>query len=351
MIRKLSIVAAAALLGVAATVTVASALSRQRWTNAEPYGIFFNDYDPNFYTGFVPRVQDRNRVKIHLARGNQLRIRLILPDETIESFIPDQVAKHDLYEEVIDRGIIELTSNTKWEEYQQRYQAEGFPGLAAKQGSLSPSAWRDLNLKTIDRLNPERLYHIRKPVNGMLDAWMGLLAAADTSEELDLAAKLDFVNEIFPNRIFAWELSEERDAAFTELLALAKTRNAAAFRPKALAFFHDVTGNVYPVKDGAVDYWEMTVIYAAGTYDTTTRWKGKQIPQITTPGIWFFMPRMHGNGIIGMVDYISGAGYYGILPMFPYEYGGGSAYNSIHNTGISNWIAGHPLLPKEWIEL
>jgi hypothetical protein len=34
--------------------------------------------------------------------------------------------------------------------------------------------------------------------------------------------------------------------------------------------------------------------------------------------------------------------------MFPYEYGGGSAYNSIHNTGISNWIAGHQLLPKEW---
>ena len=49
-----------------------------------------------------------------------------------------------------------------------------------------------------------------------------------------------------------------------------------------------------------------------------------------------------------MVDYISGAGYYGLIPMFPYEYGGGSAYNSIHNTGISNWIPGHPLLPKEW---
>ena len=34
--------------------------------------------------------------------------------------------------------------------------------------------------------------------------------------------------------------------------------------------------------------------------------------------------------------------------MFPYEYGGGDAYNSIHNTGISNWIPGHRLLPKEW---
>jgi hypothetical protein len=49
-----------------------------------------------------------------------------------------------------------------------------------------------------------------------------------------------------------------------------------------------------------------------------------------------------------MVDYISAAGYYGLIPMFPYEFGGGSAYNSIHNTGISNWIQGHKLLPKEW---
>jgi hypothetical protein len=60
------------------------------------------------------------------------------------------------------------------------------------------------------------------------------------------------------------------------------------------------------------------------------------------------MPRMKGTGMVGMVDYISAAGYYGQIPMFPYEYGGGSAYNSIHNTGISNWIAGHKLLPKEW---
>jgi hypothetical protein len=49
-----------------------------------------------------------------------------------------------------------------------------------------------------------------------------------------------------------------------------------------------------------------------------------------------------------MVDYISSAGYYGFMPMLPYEYGGGITYNAIHNTGISNWIAGHPLLPKEW---
>jgi hypothetical protein len=34
--------------------------------------------------------------------------------------------------------------------------------------------------------------------------------------------------------------------------------------------------------------------------------------------------------------------------MLPYEYAGGITYNAIHNTGISNWIAGHPLLPTAW---
>jgi hypothetical protein len=148
--------------------------------------------------------------------------------------------------------------------------------------------------------------------------------------------------------MFVYDLSEEQDTAFAELVALARAGDAAAFRPKAEAFFHDLTGGIYAIEDGKIDYYEYTAIYPAGTYDTTTRHGGKRIPMITTPGIWYFMPRMHGNGMIGMVDYISGAGYYGLIPMFPYEYGGGSAYNSIHNTGISNWIQGHKLLPKEW---
>ena len=37
----------------------AQALSRDRFTNGELYGVFFNDYDANFYTGFAPRVQEK----------------------------------------------------------------------------------------------------------------------------------------------------------------------------------------------------------------------------------------------------------------------------------------------------
>jgi hypothetical protein len=161
------------------------------------------------------------------------------------------------------------------------------------------------------------------------------------------AAKLELVNALFPHRIFAYELTPEQDAALGELVTLA-SGDPAAFKAKAAPFFAAVTDGIYPVRDGTIDYWEYTAIWAAGTYDKTTTYKGRTIPAITTPGVWLFKPREHGDGMTGMVDYISTAGYYGLLPMFPYEYGGGDYYNSIHNTGISNWINGHPLMPKEW---
>src|SRR5215468_12385091 len=84
---------------------VSFALSRDRYTNATPYGVFFNDYQPNFYAGFVPRVQERERIKVHLGRGNQLRLRMVLSEQTIDNYLTDQVARHDLYKQLIDKGI------------------------------------------------------------------------------------------------------------------------------------------------------------------------------------------------------------------------------------------------------
>jgi hypothetical protein len=326
----------------------ASAQTAARWTDPTPVGVFFNDYDPNFYTGFVPRVQDRRRIKIHLARGNQLRIRMVLPEETIQHYLEEQVAKHDLYRELIDKGIIELTSNRAWEDYRQRCAEEALHEMAAKQGSLSEAVWRELNLQTIGRLNPERLYHIQMDFDALVTRWRTLLAGSQPPE--DLEAKLDLVNELLPHRLFVYELSEEQDAALAELMDAAKTGEPDAFRAGAEVFFHDVSEGIYSqhLSGGKLDYWEYTAVYPAGTYDTTTVHAGRRIPMITTPGVWTFIPRLRGTGMVGMVDYISAAGYYGLIPMLPYEYGGGSSYNSIHNTGISNWIPGHPLLPKEW---
>src|SRR5512138_3334719 len=110
--RRLSMVAGVLAFAIAAAPDAAHALSRERWTNAEPYGVFFNDYQPNFYAGFVPREQDRRRITIHLGRGNQLRLRIVLSDAAIDGYLPSQVARHDLYQELIDKGVVTLTTNT-----------------------------------------------------------------------------------------------------------------------------------------------------------------------------------------------------------------------------------------------
>jgi hypothetical protein len=333
-----------ALIGLAGN---ASALGVERWTDATPYGTFFNDYDPNFQVGFIPRVQERDRIKIHVARGNQIRIRMVLSDATLDNFLTDQKAKHDLQKELIDSGVIILTTNTAWEDYEQRYAAIGIDAKAAQKGSLSPKKWRALNLQVLQEANPERMYHIRKDFDQMAADWAALIRAKPVPE--DLEAKLDIVNQLFRNRIFAWELSEEHEAAFDQLVAQVHAGgDESALRAGTEAFFMELTDGVYTLVDGRIDYWEYTAIYPAGSYDTTTKHRGRTIPMITTQGVWDFKPRKYGNGMVGMVDYISAAGYYGLIPMFPYEYGGGSAYNSIHNTGISNWIGGHKLLPKEW---
>jgi hypothetical protein len=324
----------------------AAALSRDRWTNPQPYGLFFNDYGPNFYVGFVPREQNRNRITIHLGRGNQLRLRIVLSEQAIDGYLPEQVARHDLYQELIDRQVIQLTTNTAWEKYDARFRAEGLADLARKKGSVSPAEWRELNLRTMAKLMPERLYHVQKDVGRLLDELGARLKAGEPPATLE--GKLDVVNDLLPHRIFLTELGPARDAALAELIQLARAGDAASFRAKGEAFFHDVTGGIYPIANGRLDYWEITAIYAAGTHDSTTTHDGHTIPAITTPGVWKLMPRMHGRGFTGMVDYISSEGYYGLKPMLPYEYAGGITYNAIHNTGISNWIAGHPLLPKEW---
>jgi len=189
---------------------------------------------------------------------------------------------------------------------------------------------------------------VQKDFNRLLDDFAARLKAGEPTTP---DAELDTVNDLFPHRIFATTLSADQRAALAALVALAKGGDAAAFRAKAEPFFHDVTDHVYPVSNGTLDYWEVTAIYASGTHDSQTTHDGHTIPEITTQGVWPMIPRDHGKGFTGMVDYISSEGYYGLKPMLPYEYASGIAYNAIHNTGISNWIAGHPILPKEWTKV
>lgn len=328
------------------TVCLYGAPFSERWKNPTLYGILFNQYDPNFYTGFVPRVQNKKNITIHLGRGNQVRIRMVLTDERITSYIEDQVARHALYKEVIDKKVITLTTNRSWENYDAKVQEEQLAELADRKPDLTPDQWRQLNLDVMDRLNPGRLHHIERDFNKMAADFASSLKTAKPPESLK--EKLVLINDFFPHRIYLTDLTDEQDRVLAELLSLAKADDTEAFSNKAQMFFTDITSNLYAINDGKLDFYEFTSIYPAGTYDKTTTYKGHMIPLFTTTGVWTLIPREHGTGDTGMVDYISKAGYYGLMPMLPYQYAGGTAYNAFHNPGISNWMDGHPLIPEAW---
>src|SRR5262249_30237429 len=82
-----------------------------QWDGSEPApGVYFHWYEPSFYAGFAPRTQDPERVHIELARGNQVRVTVVLGDRDLDAYLDDLVQRRSVYQELVDRGVIELTT-------------------------------------------------------------------------------------------------------------------------------------------------------------------------------------------------------------------------------------------------
>ncbi len=94
---------------------------RPSGTAAEPPpGVYFGWYEPSFYAGFAPRTQDPDRVHIELARGNQVRVTVVLGDRELDAYADDLVERRKIYQELIDRGVISLTTNKQYERFTAR---------------------------------------------------------------------------------------------------------------------------------------------------------------------------------------------------------------------------------------
>ena len=303
-----------------ATTTTLQAQTSTRWENPAPYGLLFNQYDPNFYTGFAPREQDRERISIFLGRGNQVRLRIVLSDDAINNYLPDQLARHAIYKEVIDSNIITLTTNKAWEHYDERITSEDVAGMTARQSELSTADWRALNLQAIEALSPGRLHHIQRSFPELLDAFHASLQSTEVDDgkkkklsrkqaEKVLQARLRLANGFLPHRIYITGFTDEQDAALSELISLAHGDDRAGFDTKATVFFTDISDGLYPINDGKLDFYEYTSVFPAGTYDALANFEGHKIPRFSTNGVWPLIPREKGTGDVGMVDYISKAGY------------------------------------------
>ena len=312
------------------------------WDGSEPPpGVYFHWYEPSFYTGFAPRTQDPDRVHIELARGNQVRVTVVLGDAELDAYASDLVERRKVYQELIDRGVITLTTNKQYERFTARLDETGAAGVAASHDRA----------KTVDlmsTLNPERVFRIRVPLDEIAKRWQPILAGLDAGAPP--TRKLDAANAALPGRINLTALSGDLDAH-----ARARGRggqagrpDGAALREQAGAFIDKATGGHYAVRDGAVQAIEFTAIYPAGTVDATTTYRGEKLPDFGVTGVWNLTPRTNGRGLLGMVDYLSPNPGYGFITMLPYQYAGGIAYNAFHNAGVRCQLNSTQFLPSAW---
>ena len=327
-----------------ATTTVHAALdtTETEWDGSEPApGVYFHWYEPSFYTGFAPRTQDPGRVHIELGRGNQVRVTVVLGDRELDAYLDDLVQRRKTYQELIDRGVIELTTNRQYERFTARLDEAGVTTAAGAHD-------RAKAVDTISRLNPDRVFRIHMPIDQVARRWHATLGTLDPGAPL--ARKLDAANASLPGRVNLSELPADLDAALARAADTAHREgpDSPALREQTVAFVDKATGGRYAARNGAIDVVEFTAIYPAGTVDATTTYRGEKLPDFGVTGVWNMTPRTHGRGLLGMVDYLSPNPGYGFITMLPYQYAGGITYNAFHNAGVRAQLDSTKFLPAAW---
>ena len=73
-------------------------------------------------------------------------------------------------------------------------------------------------------LNPERVFRIKIPVDGLLARWHVQLAGMSADDMASTAKQLDAANAILPGRVNLYQLSPELAASLSRAVELAHTR-------------------------------------------------------------------------------------------------------------------------------
>jgi hypothetical protein len=315
-----------------------------------PEGVYFHWYEPSFYTGFAPRTQDPARLHIRLSRGNQVRVTLPLGDAELDVYLEDLLARQAVVQELIDQKVITLTANKEWERFLEALASASVAEAAAAKASTSPEAYRQRSLEILTRLEPDRIFRVAIPLDGLLERWHAHLVENAAALGDSLPARLDAVNALLPGRIEAYELPAPTGELLARALAAAQSgpAGAPAFREAAQALLAAATGGRYAVRDGEVTAVEFTGIYPAGTIEGSTTYQGERLPEFGVTGIWPLIRRTQGRGVTGMVDYLSPNPGYGFITMLPYQHAGGITYNAFHNAGVRCQLNSTPFLPAAW---
>lgn len=313
-------------------------------------GIYFYRLEPSFYTGFAPRTQDPKRVTTNLGRGNQLRATVVLSNEIVDNYLQDLATRYMIYRELIDEGVIKLSQNTGFEQFEATIQREQIPQLAEKKSSMDPARYREISLQKLQELNPGKVFHIRIDFEQRIRDWSPQLRAVDKANLLSADA-LDVVNDILPTRMKVSELSAEQKQqllALTHLYAnYEKSRDASDwehFYTASADLFRSLTGGIYPLNDKRLDYYEYTAIYPVGTLNELAEFGGCEMPLYPCPGKRILKTHQRTH----VVDHIPDKACYSYLPWIPYMHVGKTMHNSFHSLWFHINTKTNSFIPDSW---
>jgi len=322
-------------------------------TDATLPGVYFYRLEPSFYTGFAPRCQDPKRIHIHVGRGNQLRVTVVLSDPIIDAYLPDLALRYRVYDELIQKGTLTPTQNTGFEKFRSVIAKEDILRLAGLRHEMGEAAFRELSLDMLEKLNPGRVFHIRIDMGRRIREWSSLLNPY-LGKKPSMAECLDLINQILPTRMWLSELFTGLRAKLSRAITLYAVYEEGdrgqiywdKFYQAAVDLFETATENIYPLKGTQLDYYEFTAIYPVGTANAVTPYEGGDIPLYPYPGKRILTNHQRTR----VVDHIPDLACYGYLPWLPYMHVGKTLHNSFHTLWFNIDTRTTGFIPKEWRE-
>jgi hypothetical protein len=315
------------------------------------FGSYYQRYEPTFYTGFSPRASEASRVHLHVGRGNQARITVVLAEATQEAYAHDLQARRDTYRQLIGEGRVVLAQNRAFEEFEAKLDEFELDELVAEEAGMDPEALRRRNVDLLARLNPGRVFRIEIPEEELVRNWIGNLKLED-KQGMDRDRRLAMLNALLPTRLWIAETDEAMRVQLAHLVASAPQAGdgteeiPASFTRDYFSLLELVSGGRYPRKDGKLRFVEFTAIYPIGTFNEYTDYKGKKIPLYPTPGRRALTTHQRTK----TVDHIPTVEVYSYSPWLPYMHVGTKLHNSFHTLWWRMPVKSTAFLPESWKE-
>ena len=313
------------------------------------YGVYFTRQEPAFYTGFAPRCQDPKRIHLHVGRGNQLRVTLVLSREALRNYAGDLLFRYEVYRDLLKGKKLVLTQNNFFEEFETTVHKMEIDRLVSEEKKLSEDEIIARNLELLETLNPGRVFRIHIPVNTLIDNWMDKLTIED-SKTIKTERLLELINLMLPTRLFLAEIKQPEIGMLKRLIATAVSikgqsshENRDTLEEPYLALLSKITNHMYPRKKDSLVFTEFTAIYPIGTLNDFTLYQGRKIPLYPAPGRRALTTHQRSK----TVDHVPIINIYSYFPWIPYMHVGTKLHNSFH-TLWWKMPTSAAFLPENW---